>query len=342
MRRRTPWRRIGLQEFRTRFDCDVRNLPQGTSILGRQRHQWFVYGEWLDTARLASVLRFLDRSIVDRLGVDPFWFLCTVLDGWRERNRFSSSYRWVEPRPSGPEWRGAPGEVPRLSERQPWVVCFAAHHGDPSALLMPEVHFLATGGYRRLFLKTLASDRPWRAKRAHAVYCGADLGEAVNLVEPARAANARRLLAEVVAQQGLEVDVHLGAGVSLRSQLAYKYVLDVDGWVHTFDAWAWKTRSRSVVLSQASFWETFFSREFHPWEHFVPVANDFNDLGEKLAWCRSHDDECRAISRRASRRGREVYQLEGASRSFAQALAARLAEGASETSGRDTASPASR
>ena len=36
-----------------------------------------------------------------------------------------------------------------------------------------------------------------------------------------------------------------------------------------------------------------------PWKHYVPVANDFSDLGEKIRWCHHHDDECREIGRNA-------------------------------------------
>jgi hypothetical protein len=54
-------------------------------------------------------------------------------------------------------------------------------------------------------------------------------------------------------------------------------------------------------------WETWFTRQFSPWEHFVPLANDLSDLGEKIEWCRAHDAECRDIASRATARAEVVY-----------------------------------
>ena len=67
--------------------------------------------------------------------------------------------------------------------------------------------------------------------------------------------------------------------------------------------------SGSTVLSLTSPWTTFFHEQFSAWEHFVPVANDCADLGEKLQWCLDNDEECRAISERARLRAEEVYAL---------------------------------
>lgn len=33
-----------------------------------------------------------------------------------------------------------------------------------------------------------------------------------------------------------------------------------------------------------------------PGVHYVEVARDFSDLPEKIAWCESHDEECRQIA----------------------------------------------
>src|SRR5512136_2367623 len=86
-------------------------------------------------------------------------------------------------------------------------------------------------------------------------------------------------------------------------------------------------QSGSVVLSTASPWETFFTRMFEPWTHFVPIANDFADLAEKLDWCRAHDDECRDMARRARQHAESVYRPEYVGRVVARQWRSLLNEG---------------
>jgi hypothetical protein len=176
--------------------------------------------------------------------------------------------------------------------------------------LLPEAHYTHRGAYRKMFATVRALDIPWSARIARAVYCGGDHGETANFFPPAVAGRAhpRRYLSELVSAAGLGVDVHLGNTMPLAAQVAYKWILDVDGHTRTWDAWAWKISSGSTVLSPESPWESFFTRQFEPWRHYVPVANDFADLAQKLEWCRTHDDECRRIAQRARRRAQSVYR----------------------------------
>jgi len=36
-----------------------------------------------------------------------------------------------------------------------------------------------------------------------------------------------------------------------------------------------------------------------PWVDHVPIAPDLSDLAEKIEWCRTHDNECRAMAAKA-------------------------------------------
>ena len=187
-------------------------------------------------------------------------------DGWRERIPFSDWYEIV-PAPdasSMDEWQGPAGSIPAISS-SPVVACFGAHRGDPSALLVPDAHYLHDF-HRVLFTRAALSRRRWSRKIPRAIFCGSDHGETANQLPPLDPARpvARRQLAEIAATGRLPVDVHLGAGISRRRQVAYRYLLDVDGEAHTWDAWAWKLRSGSVVLSQESIWNTFFTTSSLP------------------------------------------------------------------------------
>ena len=305
---------VGYEEMVDEFGCDAVHLPDNVSIVGwsAPRRSYLVHHARTNDnhSRLAGLLRFWHRYVRPLLPDRSFWLTCCLWDGWRERTGFAPNYRWVEAGPQAEgshEWRGGPGEIPLLSRTQPVVGCFARQVGDPSALLLPEAYYLERQYYRPLALQVTTARRPWGRKRDSAVYCGKDWGESLNMTRTPMDVHARRLLQQVVEAQRLAVRVHLGSDVGRRAQMAHKYILDVDGYVRTFDAWAWKLISGSVVLSQDSIWETFFTRQFEPWRHFVPVANDFSDLGEKLDWCRAHDEECQAITRRARARAIEVY-----------------------------------
>jgi hypothetical protein len=320
---------VSADAFQEEFGTDFIVLPYTTCLLGwsPRRRQWLVHG-FLDggghtRARLDPLARFFDRNVRRHIEPGPFWFFFNHWDAWREGADYSSDFRWI-PATTGigsiEEWRLGPGEIPILAESRRWVACYGAQRDDPSALLLPEAHYLR-GFYYRPLLARLNSERvPWSSKQPRAIFAGGDHGAR------SRGTTPRRRLRSVVRSEALPVDLHLGSAIARSAQLGYKYLLDVDGWVRTWDAWAWKLASGSVVLSPASDWTTFFTELFEPWEHFVPVAQDFSDLGERLEWCRSHDDECRGIVRRARSRVREVYHPRWVGARLAGSLQQKLAQ----------------
>jgi len=328
---------VSLDEFASSTGCDIASVPRNIVLVGYRRAQrmWLLApsahanGENFET-RVPITLRWLDQALHGGDASASFWFPLCFWDGWRERVRPSDGYTRVAPGrlDDQDEWHGAPGELPAWSRQRDWVGCYAAHRGDPSAELLPEPYWLMRGGYAGLFAEVRAAAPPWHAREARAIYCGGDHGEVANLYAPppAPGMHPRRLLRAVVEAAGLPVEVRLGSGAALRDQLACRWILDVDGMVRTFDAFAWKMASGSLVLVPDSPWETFFTRAFSPWEHYVPVANDFADLGDRLAWCRDHDDACHAIAEAAARRALEVYEPARVARDMAARLRARLAE----------------
>jgi len=311
--------RVPRAEFARRFGADATALPRNVCLAGwsAEVDEWFASPERVVEdpdwgARVMPTIRFLDERVRPSLASASFWFLLCFHDGWRERIAWTDRYAWVEPGAIAemPEWRGAPGELPRLSESHPWVACYCAHRGDPSAFLIPEAHWIVSDGHAGLFREVERASIPWASRRPRAVYAGGDHGEVANYLAPPPPGreHPRRHLRALVEAEGLPVDVHLADTIPRAQQIAYRWIVDVDGQVRTWGAWAWKMASGSTVLSPESPWESFFTREFEPWVHFVPVANDFADLAERLAWCRDHDDECRRIAEAARDRAAEVYE----------------------------------
>lgn len=316
-------RSVSLPEFAAEFEADVEVLPHTTCLLGWSSPQdsWlvhgFVSGGGHGRERLDPLTRFFDRFVMPHLDAQRFWFFLNHWDGWREGALYSETYRWVDAQEGighVHDWRLGPGEIPILAQSRRWVGCYGAHREDPSAVLLPEPHFLARLYYRPLRVRLALERVPWRFRRESAVFAGGDHGYDGIVRRP------RQRLREVVQADHLPADVHIGHGVSRRTQLSYRYLLDVDGSVRTWDAWAWKLLSGSLVLSPGSVWTTFFTELFEPWKHYVPVAEDFSDLGARLDWCRANDRECRQIAARGRQRARKVYSPKWAGEKVAAAL----------------------
>jgi hypothetical protein len=75
-----------------------------------------------------------------------------------------------------------------------------------------------------------------------------------------------------------------GKWIESREMVEYKYILEMDGNACTWDATAWKLNSGSVLMKVESGWRQWFYDSFHPWIHYVPIADDFSDLQEKYHW----------------------------------------------------------
>lgn len=317
-------RYVSVAEFERMFSCKINSLPQNVCLIGwlKSERCWYCSPSSFGVLRATHasfvfhrhgserLLRFLAEHIVGPLEVSALWFPFCFYDAWRERNQFSDRYRWVTPSDltNCPEWHGEPGEIPMLSPTRHWLACFGAHRGDPGALLQPDPHYL-DNYYQALFAELEPFRTPWSARKSRAVFAAGDHGESCNLFVPLpdRSVHPRRLFQSVVTAQTLEVDVFLGQPFSRAEQLAYRYIVDIDGFARTWDAWAWKMMSGSTVLAVDSPWASFFSDQFAPWQHYVPISNDCSDLAQKLEWCRDNPEECAAIADRAHQRATAVY-----------------------------------
>lgn len=300
--------RNSLALLRDRFGCDVTILPDAVAVLA-----WSPADGWAASPlrnavhhdRLGSLVGFLD-GIGGRLGSEPWWVLVCLDDGWREGTRPDQAATWASARrPAGGLAQGS--MLTHLSVKRPRVLCFGRLVGDSSAELIPEPHWLYSRYYARTRLQLPFEDRRWGRKAMTAVYAGGRNGRSESFLDRSLELGPREHLSRLVAIQRLDVTVALGGGLSRRAQLRHRWVLDIDGFARTWDAWAWKQRSRSVVLSQTSVWESYFTQRFEPWRHYVPISNDLSDLCSVLTWCRDNDAEAYAIALRGRRLAREVY-----------------------------------
>jgi hypothetical protein len=309
---------ISIHQFNEIFSADVISMPQDVAAVGwvPEKNAWCCAPARIarDTTfrqRAPSTLRFLSEWVLPKGKGACFWTLYCAYDGWREYIPFDTNFHWVEQEELGDlaRWDGPPGSVPSICRTRRQVACHCAHQGDPSAIVLPEAHFLTRNFYAGLFRKVDHNDCPWPRKRPEAILCAGNHGSAFNYFSPPvqGRTHPRNYLRQRVVGSGLPLHIHLDKGVSHREQLAFKYLLDVDGLVRTWDAFAWKMYSGSTLLLADSPWDSFFTRQFEPWTHYIPIANDFHDIEEKIDWCRSNDDACRDIAERGRQHALQVY-----------------------------------
>ncbi len=320
-----------LDRFNSLFSSGITTLPKNVVAIGwsARERSWFCAPERvIENAafkhRVPATLQFLSDYVLPRLADQSFWLLLCFYDGWRERMLYSPNYLWQHPGDlkQSQEWQGEPGSIPILSSTRRWIACYGAHHDDPSAVLLPEAHYLIQNQYGPLFATIRTGACPWSNKAAEAIYCGGDHGEIFNYFPPLipERPHPRRYLALLAQESDLPIHVHLGGRISQQEQMRYKYIMDIDGYARTWDAWAWKMSSGSAVLSVASPWTSFFTQLFEAWTHYIPIANDYSDLAEKLKWCRNNDATCQQIATQAQQRAREVYKPDFVARLTARQL----------------------
>jgi hypothetical protein len=99
--------------------------------------------------------------------------------------------------------------------------------------------------------------------------------------------------------QTIEMDDYpVSAHMSLDQQAKYKYILNLEGHVAAYRL-SYELSSGSVVLLAGSKWKIWYSDYIKPYVHYVPVAENLEDLITQIEWCTVHDEECREIAENA-------------------------------------------
>lgn len=74
----------------------------------------------------------------------------------------------------------------------------------------------------------------------------------------------------------------------------YKWIANIDGSVAAYRMPAVAALGSTIVKQETKYIEHWY-RDFIPWKHYVPMANDFSDLDEILSWLTTHDAEAQRI-----------------------------------------------
>jgi hypothetical protein len=211
------------------------------------------------------------------------------------------------------DWVHSPGEV----------IGFCSRH--EASLLVPDRGFHASRGYESERRRAAAAPR-FEDRDPGIVWRGSPTGQGHALADPLVADNAalvqrvrmclrmrddpmtirgeadlRIVVNDTMPRQ--QVEAYRRAGISgphvaQASWSGRRYAIDIDGHANAFSNFFLRLLYGCCVIKVASplgFRQWYYDR-LVPWEHFVPVVADLGDLGETLAWCRSHARECRRIA----------------------------------------------
>lgn len=88
-------------------------------------------------------------------------------------------------------------------------------------------------------------------------------------------------------------------GASKWEHLQFKYLPVLDGHMCTYPGYQWRLLSDSVAFKQESDQEQWFYAALKPYEHYVPIKNDLEDLIEKIEWAKTHDVEVQKMVQNA-------------------------------------------
>jgi hypothetical protein len=295
---------VTYDEFNATFGAELRELPPELQAIGIEPSGRVVVVNALPsndvhTHKLPTFVAYWMAEIHPHLPSkrDPYYFVLCSMDGYREHLPL---YAGTLPTSTPAEKTDATWPV---YHRNKTVFAFSKKLDDAYTVCIPDTFYIKDRGYTDTYFEEVdRDDIPWSDKQTGCVWRGTlQNGSRYNFVDWQNHTQNQR--EEFLARAATGEFPRVNAGtdhLSLKQQLAYKYVLDIDGCVSTWNATAWKMYSGSVMLKVGSVWKQWYYDDgFAPWVHYVPVQNDLSDLNAQLQWCMDHDDECQQISRRA-------------------------------------------
>jgi hypothetical protein len=205
---------------------------------------------------------------------------------------------------------------------------FSFSSNSNRAILIEDHHFTSSKGYLKLRQVILANEIPWSQRKNTVTWRGSITGDGLIYDEPFSFENRKilpraRLCLMLINQP--DTDVAISKNKILQQQpvafqkltesgvakepipeeewLHFKFAIDIDGHTNAWQNFFCRMLMGCCVIkvrSPKNYQQWYYSR-LNPWEHFVPVKDDFSDLIEKIEWCQSHLMECEQIANNGKR-----------------------------------------
>jgi hypothetical protein len=301
-------RSITLDEFNAEFpDAGLVVLPSNVFALGFKEGNWIMYNEPISTPEWYknSLVPYLKEKVHPALGSTAYYLVACFHDGYGERM----------PPPESPEYymawkykfKGAielaepnPQRYPLLHNKK-YVLCFSKRVLDPLSIAVPDPFYL-DGKTEKKVGEADAARIPWEQKKGRCVWKGASWYGGTN--------SSRERFCLLHRQGAFPLVDYPPNQLSIQEQVAYKYILDINGWTTTWDGTPWKLASGSVMLKVDGDWEQWYYPMMKPNIHYIPVKRDLSDLNEQIEWCIAHDAEAATIAAAGEKFIREMMRPE--------------------------------
>ena len=302
--------RISRSSFNRLFNADIVRLPKSLFAVGVKNGCVYMYNEGYEHLYMIELtLKNLIGVALQNRVLREFYFVISAYDGYLEGN-------YVAPRTKAHRY----GEN-ELAEKNnielPTTESYPLLHSDlfvlaqshqkttPYAINVPDRYYFYMNRYNEY--RSVHAGIAFKSKIPQIVYGSLPRGTKFNFTthRDIQLSPREYFYSDAVSKENIVAP----KWIERSDMIKYKYVLDIDGNTSTWDATAWKLNSGSVILKTDSCWTQWFYDKYKPWENYVPIADDFSDLQEKLQWCETHQEECEQMIERNLVLFQEVYRF---------------------------------
>ncbi len=297
---------LSYDDFNDKFNSEMVILPNNMTAYGFLNNEWFsTYKEFNSSERSITFIKFWQKFIHPYINSQKYYFVLCFYDGYREYMKCSFK-KLPEIKSDKNSWKdklcieNCENYIPILHKNK-YILTYNKHLNDHLSILIPDHHFINSYGYHNNKNIVDQNFLIWKDKKNISIYRGGlDNGGPNNFIALNTNLNQRKYFMKLCQDKKLNHIINFGYDYkSIEEQLKYKYLIDIDGWVNTWDSFVWKLYSGSVVLKCNSIWKQWYYDKLLPWVHYVPIENDFSDIENKIQWCKDNDEKCQEISKNA-------------------------------------------
>lgn len=290
---------ITRSQFNEIFDTDIVVLPAMMYAFGLKDNTFYMYNEYYGYYNeLIHQIKHLISVLLTKKPqtTKPWYFILWGGDGYLEGN-YHSATRTIPKiigeieHQNNPQFTLDDPNEYAVFHKNKYVLTQSQPLNLPFAYGIPDRHYLMCNLYNPF--RSFHRGIPFHTKRNQIIFGGrGERGSKYNYTKRRDIEiNPRHYLwSDAVPKDNIYCPAN--SWIDSKTMVDYKYILDIDGWASTWDAMAWKLNSGSVIFKTDSGWRQWYYDEFHPWTHYVPVADDFSDIQERFQWCESHTAEC--------------------------------------------------
>ena len=302
--------KLSRSDFNERFQTDIVVLPNNLYAVGLYEGRAYIYNEvYQNYFHIDPTIKHILSVALTRGVSAPFYFIICGDDGYMECHY--------------PALRHTPKQIGETECQGQPRICLSAPHefavlhkykyvlgqnvqtGTAYTFSMPDRYYFCLNLYNQY--RSYHLGIPFKAKKSQIVYASRPRGSHYNYTKRRDIFVGQREY--FYSQMVPKHNIYAPNEIPCQDMVQYKYLLDIDGWGGTWEATAWKLNSGSVILKTESGWRQWFSDEYLPWIHYIPVDDDFSNLQERFAWCEAHQEECERMIRKAKDLFQKIYRL---------------------------------